>query len=409
METSIVIERLNHKPVSEQECEFVERKGLGHPDYIIDSACEVASIALSKYYLKEVGRILHHNVDKGLLVGGRATPCFGGGKVEVPIYILVAGRATYEINSATGKTIMPIEDIMRESIKSFIRENFRFLDPDNHVIIDFKVRQGSVDLRTIVEASEDMPLANDTSFGVGYAPLTVLERLVYECERMINSKDFKSSVPESGEDCKVMGLRVNKKIKLTVADSIISGLTPDLQTYLSVKEEIKDKVEDLASRIASEFNVEVYVNTADIIRDRQEDSVVYLTVTGTSAEAGDDGNTGRGNRVNGLITPNRQMSLEATAGKNPVSHVGKIYNVVARSIAEKIYEETEGVEEVYVRILSQIGKPIDKPQAVSIQYIPNKNCSLNTLVYEMREIATSELRNIRRFTNLILERKVMLF
>ncbi len=34
--------------------------------------------------------------------------------------------------------------------------------------------------------------------------------------------------------------------------------------------------------------------------------------SGLSAETGDDGQVGRGNRVNGLITPNGPMSLEAS-------------------------------------------------------------------------------------------------
>ncbi len=58
----------------------------------------------------------------------------------------------------------------------------------------------------------------------------------------------------------------------------------------------------------------VHVNTADDIKKKS----VFLTVTGTSAEMGDDGSVGRGNRCNGLITPNRPMSMEATSGKNPI-------------------------------------------------------------------------------------------
>ena len=56
---------------------------------------------------------------------------------------------------------------------------------------------------------------------------------------------------------------------------------------------------------------------------------MYLTVLGTSADGADGGQVGRGNRVNGLISLHRPMSTEAAAGKNPVSHVGKIYNLLA--------------------------------------------------------------------------------
>ena len=95
----------------------------------------------------------------------------------------------------------------------------------------------------------------------------------------------------------------------------------------------------------------------------------YLTVTGTSAEMGDDGSVGRGNRANGLITPNRPMSMEATSGKNPLNHVGKIYNLLSNRMAEDIVKEVEGVQQVHIMILSQIGKPIDHPKAASAQII----------------------------------------
>lgn len=77
-----------------------------------------------------------------------------------------------------------------------------------------------------------------------------------------------------------------------------------------------------------------------------------LLVTGTSAEVGDDGQVGRGNRVNGIITPGRPVSLEAAVGRNPVSHVGKIYNAsLARDAAEAIVAKTAG-------FATRDGKPV---------------------------------------------------
>jgi hypothetical protein len=72
----------------------------------------------------------------------------------------------------------------------------------------------------------------------------------------------------------------------------------------------KAAIEDLARKHGFPSS-EVAVNAADDLTTGN----IYLTVTGTSAEAGDDGQVGRGNRVNGLITPCRPMSLEAAAGK----------------------------------------------------------------------------------------------
>ncbi|MEM4586787.1 MAG: methionine adenosyltransferase, partial [Desulfurococcaceae archaeon] len=136
---------------------------------------------------------------------------------------------------------------------------------------------------------------------------------------------------------------------------------------------------------------------------------VYLTVTGTSAEHGDDGATGRGNRANGLIAPMRPLSMEAVAGKNPVNHVGKIYNVIARRIANKIYNTIDCFKEVYVEIVSQIGRRIDQPLITAIRALPKDNkVSLND-VNEAKRIADEELNNIVSITRDILEDKEQLF
>jgi len=402
---NIYIEQLHQKPIEERSNEIVERKGLGHPDYIADSAAESVSIALSKYYLKEFGMILHHNVDKGLVVGGRSTPKFGGGKVDEPIYIIVAGRAVNEIIKDNKITRIPVGYLTVNAIREFIKQNFRYLDPDRHILIDYKIRPGSIDLQKLFEEGEKMPLSNDTSFGVCYAPLSETEQLVYKTEKLLNSKEMKKKLPEVGEDIKVMALRNNNQIELTIAAAMISELIEDTDHYLSVKEEVKKEIEHLASRI-TELPVTIKVNNAD----KPEKGVLYLTVTGTSAESGDDGNTGRGNRIHGLITPCRPMSMEATGGKNPVNHIGKIYNVLAKIIANKISKEVKGIKEVYVKILGQIGTPIDQPINTNIETILQPEYKLTeNIKSEIMSIATEEITNIKNITDLILQRKVELF
>ncbi len=101
--------------------------------------------------------------------------------------------------------------------------------------------------------------------------------------------------------------------------------------------------------------------------DRPDLGEVYLTVTGTSAEAGDDGQVGRGNRINGLITPGRPMSLEAAAGKNPVSHVGKIYNVAAQAIARRVVADLPEVLYAECLLVSRIGAPITTPAVAEVR------------------------------------------
>ena len=407
MSKNIIVEELHQTPIENQEIEIVERKGLGHPDFIADASAEAVSRALSKYYLNRYGVILHHNVDKVLLVGGQSSPRFGGGEVLHPIYIIVSGRITTQVIKEGGRIdTIPIGTIIIDAVKEWIRKHFRFLDPDKHVIVDYKIGSGSTDLVAVYQLGvKGIPLANDTSFGVSYAPLSKLERLVLESERLLNSPELKRRLPEVGEDVKVMGLRREKKYILTVAVAMISHLIPDPDHYLSVKEDIKEQLLDLASKIIEDGDIEIYVNTAD----KPEKGIFYLTVTGTSAEHGDDGATGRGNRVNGLITPMRPMSLEATAGKNPVSHVGKIYNVLAKVMAERIYNEVSGIREVYVKLLSQIGRPISEPLMTGIRIVPEKgNLSMDSK-NEVIRIAEEELNRVTRLTEFIINEGIEIF
>ncbi|MEM2763815.1 MAG: methionine adenosyltransferase, partial [Sulfolobales archaeon] len=253
----ISVSVLRITPTQELPVELVERKGLGHPDYIADAVAEASSVALSKYYTERFGLILHHNVDKVLVVGGQSSPVFGGGEVLHPIYIIVAGRATEFVSVGGSLERIPIGTIVVGAVKDWIKRNFRFLDPDRHVVVDYMIRSGSVDLvKTFEAGAKSVPLANDTSFGVGFAPLTTLEKLVLEAERELNSPKVKSELPEVGEDIKVMGLRVGNKIKLTVAAALISHLIPDSDHYMSVKEEIGNRVLDLATKIAPNAEVE---------------------------------------------------------------------------------------------------------------------------------------------------------
>lgn len=352
MENNIFIHCLSHH----SEIEMAERKGLGHPDTICDSIAEEVSIALSKYYLDEFGSILHHNVDKALLVGGKSLPAYSGGKIIQPMELYIAGRATEEVK---GKKI-PVEEIAISAAKKWLRNNIRFLDSEKHIIIIPKIRSGSKDLVELFQrfSHGETPLANDTSFGVGYYPLTFLEEKVLEMENLLNSKHTKERFPFIGEDIKVMGVESLQSSQFTVAIAMIDQFITDIESYknniLSVKQYIKSELALLDATID--------INTAD----HYETENIYLTVTGTSAEGGDDGQVGRGNRINGLITPYRPMSLEASAGKNPVSHVGKIYNHFAMELSKAICSHGFA-EEASVFIVSQIGKPITQPQFIDIK------------------------------------------
>ncbi len=342
--------------VEEMPVEIVERKGKGHPDSLCDGAAEELSVSLCRFYREKVGRILHHNVDKAVLVGGSSEADFGGGRVTVPIQIDIVGRATLGWD---GKEFNPNE-LFCDAIVQWLCKQVRYLKPE-HLQVQFRVRLGSVDLRKIFGDEDKPPLANDTSFAVGFAPLSELERLVLETERFLNSDEGKQRFPQLGEDIKVMGVREGNNIRLTIAAAFIAPLTPDRETYESVKQQVANFVKNELAPKFTNRNVEVFVNTADTPKS------AYLTVTGTSAESGDDGQVGRGNRASGLITPYRPMTLEAVAGKNPVSHVGKVYSIMTKLIAQKVSQKISEVKQVYCYMVSQIGKPITDPQIVSVE------------------------------------------
>ena len=354
---NIVVDFPKVTPVHKQHIELVERKGIGHPDSICDGIAEAVSVALSREYKRRYGRVYHHNTDQVELVGGEAHPKYGGGDFIEPIYILLSGRATANI----GHEKIPTGMIAVKAAKEYLKQNFRNLDVDSEVKIDQKIGRGSADLTHVFE-QKGVPKSNDTSFGVGYAPLSTTEQLVLKTEKYIyNGLGMK----ETGEDVKVMGVRNGDKITLTVACAMVSKYIKDLDSYISTMEELHSKLMDYACK-QTDKEVEIHINTAD---DYKQGSV-YLTMTGLSAEGGDDGSVGRGNRANGLITPYRPMSLEATSGKNPINHVGKIYNLLSKEIAEDIAEA--GAEQVHVRLLSQIGKPIDQPLIASVEVVGDK-------------------------------------
>jgi len=380
---NIVITPMTFRPTYELDAEIVERKGTGHPDTICDYLAENLSKELCLWYLTEYGAVMHHNVDKALLVGGVARAEFGGGEVIEPIEIYLVGRAILEKD---GKRL-DAHDLAVESAKRWLRENIKNLDVEKHVVIHTKIKPGSKDLVELFERFQkkgEVPLANDTSFGVGYAPLDSLERAVFEAERFLNSEEMKKEHPEIGEDIKVMGVRIRDKFRLTIALAFVGKYIKDIQDYFQKKEEIHKKVKERVEAVVSK-EVDIFINTAD----SRENNSVYITVTGTSAEQGDDGQVGRGNRVNGLITPYRPMSLEAAAGKNPISHIGKIYNRVANLIAQRVVEEVEEVEEAYCYIVSQIGKPINEPQVLDVSVRTRKD--LKSLEELVRKIAQEEL------------------
>lgn len=397
MKRNIKIEKIIQTSIEEQKTEVVERKGIGHPDSIADGIAESVSKALCKEYLKRYGRILHHNTDECQVVGGLSTPKFGGGEILQPVYILIVGRAVMRVNQDR----IPIRATAIKAAKDYLRKKFNHLNVTTDVIFDCKIGEGSIDLKGLYESEKR--LANDTSFGVGYAPLSETEKLTLNISNFLNGS-LRKKISAIGEDIKVMANRIEDKINMTIACAMVCSELNSPEEYIDTKEKLRELIYQQSKKYTDkEINIEI--NTGDDVKK----NIFYLTVTGLSMENGDDGSVGRGNRVNGLITPNRPMSMEASAGKNPVTHVGKLYNILSFRIANEIMKLSSDIKETHVRIQSQIGKPIDMPALASVQLITRDNDIPNDLRKEIFSTVDEKLSNIYQLTAELVNGKIKVF
>jgi len=399
---NIIVEKLNQTPIEELDIEIVERKGIGHPDSISDGIAESVSEALCKLYIEELGGVLHHNTDEVQITAGESNPLFGGGEVIKPIDFLLTGRG---VSDFEGRKLA-VDRVAIEAAKAYLDEYIPNLDVESHAVVECKIGRGSGDLVNVFDR-EGAPSSNDTSFGVSYAPYSQVENIVLAIEELLNSKAFTKANPAIGEDIKVMGLREGDKITLTIACAMVCKYVANREEYIEAKDKIKEVALDIAGKL-TDREVVVYVNTGDNDEAITE-AGYYLTVTGTSAEMGDDGSVGRGNRANGLITPNRPMSMEATSGKNPINHVGKIYNILSYEMARDIAENVEGVRQVNIMLLSQIGKPIDQPKAATSQLILESGYEMDKVSPKVTSIMDSWLEDISTITENVIKGKARTF
>ena len=400
MKRNIQIEALDQIPLEKQRIELVERKCLGHPDSIADGIAESISQALCRAYLEEFGVVLHHNTDQGEVVAGESVPKFGGGKMVRPIYVLLDGRATKQFDGVT----IPTDAIAVEAAHGYLHTILPELNLNRDVIVDCRLGVGSTDLRDVFRPCQGTaPRSNDTSFGVGHAPFSEIETITKSVADVIDEK-LRPKYPVIGQDIKIMGLRDGDNITLTIACAMVDKHCSGIQEYIHYRDLLQEKIAEVARKHTSR-HVDVHVNTADDI----DAGSVFLTVTGTSAEMGDDGSVGRGNRCNGLITPNRPMSMEATSGKNPINHIGKIYNLLSTQIAQDCVKRVDGIEEMYVRLLSQIGKPIDQPLVASIQVLPGSGVKLKDINDEIYGIADDQLAHVTSITEKAIAGKIKTF
>ncbi|MQA25777.1 MAG: methionine adenosyltransferase [Micromonosporaceae bacterium] len=347
---------------------LIERKGCGHPDTLADNLAEELSRRYSRYTLNAVGAVLHHNFDKLALLGGGSEVRYGGGRMLQPVRVLVNGRAT----RSCGSERIPVDELVVETVHGFFAGRLRALR--DHLRVELNITSnsspGAVHTEGVVPErtgwfapgvvgqlrERRMLLANDTSLGTGWAPLSPVEAFVSRlADDLSGPSDFRRARPWCGSDVKVMALADGERLDVVFCVPQCSPHVPDRSTYLRNREEVLDYATALASELLPDHKAAFRLNARDIV-ERDE---LYLTYTGSSIESGDEGVVGRGNRVNGLITPLRPMNVEGANGKNPVYHVGKLYNVAARRIAERLHERFGGYAEVH--LVSATGQSLAHP------------------------------------------------
>ena len=355
---------------AQESVEIVERKGLGHPDTICDAVMEAVAVQLAQAYLKTCGRVLHFNADKGMLVAGQVACRFGGGSVLAPMRLVMGDRATFEWNHKR----IPVKEIAERAAYTWFKRHLPRIKPLKDLECQVELKPASEELRSVSERPREV-VANDTSATVGYAPFTPTERLVFQIEQFLNSRSFKKECPDTGEDVKVLAVRQGRDLNVTVAMPFLAPLIRSESEYFKRKTAVGRVLTDFVSRkVGDRFFPRLFLNVLD--QRGAGEAGAYLTVLGTSAEAGDSGEVGRGNRVCGIISLRRPASAEAAPGKNPVAHVGKIYNVLAQVLAENIHKKVRGILDVTVWITSQIGHPISSPQSVVVEVIPASGTKL---------------------------------
>ncbi|MEU5401402.1 methionine adenosyltransferase [Streptomyces sp. NPDC005963] len=366
------------RTVEDLPYELVERKGVGHPDTMCDAMAERMSRYYSLHCLKEFGGVAHHWFDKVTLYGGGADIDYGRGELTAPYRVKVFGKGAFRV----GDTEIPVQDIVFRAAADVLSQVTTGFDATRHLVVEIGVvdHQGSgrgVSRYQPGSPGELVPLrspglvSNDTNLLHGYAPLSRLETAVSELEHLINGAAFKQRHPDSGWDVKVFGSRRGETFSLVVNMPFLAAHIESMDHYLARKAVIQQELEEFVTSLKiGDFRM--LMNATD------RNGRPYLTALGSVADTGDVGVVGRGNRVNGLITPMRPMSIEAPAGKNPLDHTGKIYNVMAMRLAQQVHEEFGGPAQVH--IFTSKEAPLERPDEVVVTTVDAEESALTDLV-----------------------------
>jgi len=303
--------------------EIIEYKSSGHPDTLTDLVVEECATYLDRYYLSIYNKILHYNVDKALFCAGDAIINFKEWKIIKPPCFILGGQ----ISRITKDLKIGLIDVIEKTIKKYLPNLKQFK-------IEIRCNNVVANLSNIAESKTI--LANDTSFGVGYYPYSKAEQTVFAIKKELDKMIVLQQIP-IGELYKIMYTPKT----ISISAPLYVQRVYNRKMYANYKKRIEKRLSKYGKII---FNPDF------------ENGFPYLTICGSSIECGDDGQVGRGNRYNELITPCKPMTIEAYCGKNNKNHVGKLYQKLAFERAKEIYNKTGKYTEVI--LVSKIGKPI---------------------------------------------------
>ncbi|MBP0460844.1 methionine adenosyltransferase [Streptomyces montanisoli] len=336
--------------------EVVERKGVGHPDTLADSIAELASIRYSEYCLREFGAILHHNLDKVAVLGGRARFGDTDGTYDRPVRVIFGGRIS---KTFAGRAI-PVREILEDAAAEQLRTT---LPGFEH--ITWRAQHETTDSSKFERwfaphGLEDLPerptaFSNDTAFLVGTAPRTSAETVALLTEAWFRRQ------PWAGSDIKALVIRDGRALNVTACVPAVAG-------HLASSAEFEDAVNDAAQELAIQLlkRLPGPVNVVCNTRNRRTGplSGQYFTLSGSAIDYGEDGLVGRGNARSGLITPGQQAGNEALFGKNPAYHVGKVGGWLVDEASRTLTEKTG--TPCRIAVMWRNGSPYPEPASLDI-------------------------------------------
>jgi S-adenosylmethionine synthetase len=347
--------------------EVVELKGLGHPDTLADALAEVSSIEYSEHCLRDFGAILHHNLDKLYIGGGRSEHGFGFFSMIDPVNLQFLGRASVSFASRP----IDVRELLEDAALKYLNRVLPALDTATDLTIDFRTNSHSKyqtwfhprSLHDLPELLE--PTASDSVVVTAWAPDTPVERLVRTLENVPRELGVSREPALYGADVKVLARRAVNEVDVVMNVPVNPILLEDADDYSSAIASL----EETLAQVAEEALAGSLILRSLCVNSSSSNPFAakrrYLLGTGSCIECGEEGFVGRGNGSSGLIAVNRPTSVEAVFGKNPTYHSGKVYAIYAQEIARSVHRAVG--QPCEVSIVAHHSDPLRRPTAINVR------------------------------------------